>query len=400
MDFAHTRQENDATLFNRLDAIRDGRDLAVLEPFARAYLGLFYDIDSRVPAAARIDLLANPALAAAIKQGLISLLHRPDLPNPDDIARAMLKHETPAMAYAVLAGISLQAALHSDAVYALPEAGLKSAVCLHHAISTFHEDNWYEPLLIQKPQLAAEALLSMWRVLLDEKQNFLPGLRPVLKEPSLAPLFRRVAAPLLKSWRHCRHGVLLQILGQALRVVDRQVLLDTARTVLSDRGDMTQRNQVYWHATAFLLAPEEHGQAMINFMGQEKTKLLPLLDFVIAQLEAESGKPVSLSAMGYACLIRCLAQKFTPQVDLHDNLGEITSKVLWLFYRLACFSSAEGGEALLWLQRIRVLKLYSDIFVAVANYQAQAEKPDYETFVQTLRDQGRVRMKRNWHDAM
>lgn len=398
MDFAFTRQENDASLLSRVDAIRSGQDLEVLEPFAKAYLGLFYDIDNQLPAAERIDLLANPDLSAAIKQGMVGLMNQSRLPTPDTIARAMLKQETQTVGYAVLAGISLQADHQPESVFDLPDAGLKSAICFHHAISTFHEDSWYESLLIKKPDLAAEALLSMWQVLLDAKQDFMPGLRPVLTEESLLPLFSRIAVPLLKTWRRCRNRELIQILSLAIRYVDSKILLEAARNILSDTEQMNLRNQIYWHGTAFLLAPEEHGQDMINFMGQDKIKLLPLLDFVFPLLKDSPDQSFGLSAMGYAYLIRCLAQKFTPQIDFQDNLSDVTVKVLWLFYQLACFSTAEGSEALKWLQRVRVLKLYSDIFDAVVVYQAEVEKPDYQTFIQTIRQEGRLRMKKNRHD--
>lgn len=399
MDFIYTRQENDETLLNRIDAIRLGQDIDVLEPFAKAYLGLFYDIDNQVPAEQRIDLLANPDLAKAIKQGLMILLTQAELPRPESIAQAMLKQDTQDLGHAVLAGISLQAEGHPDAVFDLPANALKAAICFHHAISTFHDDSWYVPLLINKPQLAADALLDMWQVLLDGKQDFLPGLRPILKDKSLLPLFNHIVVPLFKIWRHCRNRDLLQILSLAIRHVDGKILLAAAHSILADVEGMNLRNQVYWHGTAFLLAPEEQGQSMINFMGQDKIKLLPLLDFVIPLLDGQSDTPVSLSAIGYAYLIRCLAQKFTPQLGMNDNLGDISVKVLWLFYQLACFSAEEAGEALQGLRRIRVLKLYSDIFDAIANYQAQADKPDYQTFLQTLRDEGRLRMKKTWHDA-
>ena len=399
MDFAYTRQENDTSLLNRLDAIRDGRDLEVLEPFAKAYLGLFYDIDSNVPAVDRIDLLANPELSAAIKQGFVSLLRQADLPTPEMIATSLLQKEIMATGYIVLAGMSMQQALSPHSISDLPEACLKSAICFHHAISTFHDDSWYEPVLTARPQLAAEALLAMWQVLLDNKQYFLPGLHSVLEKESMLPLFRHCAIALLKTWRHCRHRDLSRLLSLAIHHVEAETLHNTARAALSECTDMSQRNQVYWHATLFLLAPDEHGQDMINFMGQEKIKLLPLLDFVIPLLDSPSAGSFSLSATGYAYLIRCLAQKFTPQIDMHDNLGEITLKVLWLFYQLAGFSNEQAKQALSGLQRVRVLKLYSDIFTAVAAYQTSDDLPDFELFVQRLRDEGRLRMKKNWHDV-
>lgn len=399
MDFAHTRQENDQELLSRIDAIRCGEDLEVLEPFAKAYLGLFYDIDSHIAPQDRISLLANAELAEAITQGLLNVLQRQDLPTPEQIAKASLKQQIPGIGYAVLAGISLLVNKHHDRLYSLPEPSLQSAICFHHFISTFHDDNWYKPLLIEKSVLSAQALLSMWQELINEKNDFLPGLKPVLQDEALRPLFTQLVIPLLQIWRHCRHRDLSQLLSMALRYVDGEVLLETAKDMLS-RGELLNlRNQVYWQATAFLLAPEAQGQNMLNFMGQEKIKLLPFLDFTIPLLEGKNGESFTLSAMGYAFMIRCLAQKFTPQIDMNDNLGEISQKVLWLFYQLACFSETEGAVALKSLRRVRVLKLYSDVFDAIADCQSQADRPDFPSFVKLLREEGRLRMKKNWHDV-
>jgi len=399
VDFGNTRQENDTNLLTRIDAIKTGQDLSVLEPFARAYLGLFYDIDNQLPAEQRIELLANADLAHAVKQGLMAVLYRDDLPTPDSIAQSMLKQETQTVGYAVLAGMSLLTDKQADVVDDLPALALKSSICFHHAISTFHDDNWYLPLITRKPALAAQALLSMWRELLQNKQDFLPGLRPILKDESLIPLFREVAIPLLIDWPHCRKWDLYRILARAIQYVDASPLRDAAQAILSDDRHVSMANQVYWHATAFLLAPEEHVQNMINFMGQEKIKLLPLLDFVIPLLQGHYGQAFNLSAMGYAGLIRCLAQKFTPQIALSDSLSDVTAKVMWLFYKLACFSREEGEGALKSLRRVRVLKLYSDIFDSIAVLQQQTDKPDYAAFLQMLRDEGRLREKKNWHDA-
>lgn len=399
MDFAHTRQENDEALLGRIDAIRGGTDLEVLEPFAKAYLGLFYDIDSHVAPAERLDLLANQELALAIKEGLVNILQKADLPSPQEIARASLTQESLSIGYAILAGVSLYSAVNMGDISKLPEQTLKAAICFHHFISTFHEDDWYRPLIFTKPALAADTLLAMWQVLINEKRDFLPGLRPILREPELTPLLVCIIVPLLRMWRRCRHRDLLQLLSLAILHVDRQTLLAAAQDMLAKGELLSLRNQVYWQATAFLLAPEEQGQNMINFMGQEKIKLLPFLDFVIPLLDKEDQQAFTLSPAGYTFMIRCLAQKFTPQVDVYDNLGEITLKVLWLFYQLACFTAEEGGEALKSLRRVRVLKLYSDIFDAVADYQSGSDRPDFQGFVQALRDEGRLRVKKNWHDV-
>ena len=399
MDFSYTRAENDQNLLARSEAIRKGEDLQVLEPFARAYLGLFYDIDNQLVPSERIDLLANSELSTAIKQGLCNLLHRADMPGIDAITQANLKQENLSIGFAVLAGISLCAEDKACPLLELPAATLKAAICFHHFISTFHEDDWYKPLLLARPELAAETLLTMWQTLISNKQDFLPGMRPILEDQELAPIRRHVIVPLLKIWKHCRHRDLLQLLSLAFIYADSEQLRDASTDMLTKGELLPLRNQVYWQTTAFLLAPEQQGQAMLNFMGQEKIKLLPMLDFIIPLLDNKQAEPFKLSATGYGYLIRCLAQKFTPQVDMYDNLADISLKVLWLFYKLACFSEVEGGKALADLRKVRVLKLYSDIFDAVAHYQAAGDKPEFQVFVQSLRDEGRLRMKKNWHDG-
>ncbi|MDH5445430.1 MAG: hypothetical protein OEY52_07720 [Gammaproteobacteria bacterium] len=399
MDFTYTREDNDQTLLSRIDAIRQGQDLEVLEPFAKVYLGLFYDVDNQIAPAERIDLLANAELATAIKLGLQNVLLRPDLPSVESITEANLNQKNLTIGYVILAGISLYAEQDIEKVYELPEQTRSAAICFHHFISTFHDDNWYQPLLNTQTEQSARALLSMWQVLINKKQDFLPGLKPVIEEPNNVPLFTKIVVPLLLGWTHCRHRDLSSLLSQAIRHADHAELLAAAEEMQKKAELMNLRNQVYWQTTAFLLDPEQQGQNLINFMGQEKIKLLPMLDFIIPLLDNDEDPSFALSATGYGFLIRCLAQKFTPQMDMYDNLGEISLRVLWLFYMLACFSKQEGGETLNSLRKVRVLKLYKEIFNAIADYQLSPDKPDFHNFIQTLRDEGRLRMKKNWHDV-
>lgn len=399
VDFTYTRAENDQTLLSRIDAIRQGQDLDVLEPFAKAYLGLFYDIDNHIPPAERIDLLANKELSQAIQQGLLNVLQREDLPTVEEITRANQKLDNRSIGFAILAGMSLCANKSMHDLYNLPSRTLSAAICFHHLFNTFHEDSWYQSLLTENPQQSAQALLTMWQVLIDNKQDFLPGLKPVIDETENIPLFRLIVVPLLQAWPYCRHRDLFGLLGRAIRYADRASLLDASIDMLEKGELLNLRNQVYWQTTAFLLAPEQHGQRLINFMGQEKMKLLPMLDFVMSLLDSQENEAFQLSANGYGFLIRCLAQKFTPQMDVYNNLGEITVKVLWLFYKLACFSSEDGRAALKTLRKVRVLKIYSDIFDSIAEYQDKPDKPDFQFFVQSLRDEGRLKMKKNWHDV-
>lgn len=398
MDFAHTRQENDDKLLARLDAIRQGQDLEVLEPFARAYLGLYYDIDNHVPPAERIDLLANPTLAEGIRAGFVASLQRTDLPACTEIAIQNHAQQTLPIAYVVLAGMDLLTQDSSQEVLSLSDASLQAALCFHLTTSTFHHNVWYTRLLIEKPKLAGAALLAMWQQLIQQQVSFMPGLHDIIKAEVYKHLLAYVLVPLLRQWQRCRAKDLAVLLSRALRDAAQEDLANVVRETLQDMDKLPIRNRVYWMATGFILEPDIYGQELVNFTGQEKIKLLPLLDFSMAVLTAET-RPIDLSAMGYAYLIRCLAPRFTPQEDGYGNLGEITMKVLWLFYQLACFDDEQGRQALLWLQTVRVLKLYKDVFKHMAGIQQTDNRPDFIAFVAQLREKGHLRMKKKWSDV-
>ena len=399
MDFGITREENDLQLMGRIDAIRQGEDIEVLESFARAYLGLFYDIDNQIAPAERIDLLANPELAESIRAGFIATLQRSDLPSVKAIVTACHAEENLSIGFVVLAGMDLLAKSDRPQILKLNEANLHAAICFHLTTSTFHHNDWYKQLLLEQPELVGDALLSMWRILLQKKSSLLPGLHEITGHEKYHKVLSYVLVPLLNDWSECRAKELSVLLGHALIKTTHSDLLQVAKNMLATAESLPVRNHVYWMATAFIIEPQTYGQELINFMGQEKMKLLPLLDYVLSILSGENAS-VTLSSMGYAYLVRCLAVRFTPQEDNYGNLGDITMKVLWLFYQLSRDQSEQGQEALQWLQKIRVLKLYKDVFAHMASLQKSVEPvTGFDEFVVTLREHGYLRMKIKWSDS-
>ncbi|MDH5180228.1 MAG: hypothetical protein OEZ39_07360 [Gammaproteobacteria bacterium] len=398
MDFASTRHENDAKLLSRLDGIRSGRDLEVLEPFAKAYLGLYYDIDSRIPANERVGLLAGPDLSEAVHAGFVAALQCSDLPAGGEIAGQSHEHKSQPLAFVVLAGMDLLSHNSPAAVTDLPDNVLRAAICFHLTTNTFHTDVWYDALLKAKPQLAGDALLQLWQPMLQQDNVVLPGLHEIMQRHEYQPVLAHVLIPLLRLRPDCPARELAGMLERALLEIDPAELGRLIQTIIPVLETLPLRNRVYWLAAGFLLDPAQYTQTMILFMGQEKIKLLPLLDFSQAVLKAQ-GQRFRLSAMGYAALIRCLAPRFTPQEDQNGSLGEITVSVLWFFYQLACMHDATGQEALHWLQTVRVLKLYKEVFKQMATIQQSGTLPDFPDFVAQLREKGYLRMKKKWSDV-
>jgi hypothetical protein len=102
--FTQARKDNDERLLGRLDDLRRGEDMQVLEPFARAYLGMFYEIDDRIDPQKKVAMLANSEVASAVMEGFISSLHRNDIPPPYEIGECLSQDESIPVGYVVLAG--------------------------------------------------------------------------------------------------------------------------------------------------------------------------------------------------------------------------------------------------------------------------------------------------------
>ena len=93
LDFELTRRENDEQLLPQLESIRSGENFHALIPFAKAYLGLFYVIDSELAAVEKIQLLANKELAEAVLDGFKASVLRDDIPTVEQIGEAMAKQK-------------------------------------------------------------------------------------------------------------------------------------------------------------------------------------------------------------------------------------------------------------------------------------------------------------------
>jgi hypothetical protein len=395
------RHENRPLLEGRLDEIQKGEALDALEPFAKAYLGMFYDIDSNITPEARIYLLVDEEMVVPITSGLRQAVQQQRFPSPVEIAEAMGDDEQLGIGYIALAGMDLF--LHQQGqVEKLSAATLKAVICFHYANSTYHQDDWLLPLLKQAPALAAEAYIEFWQVLCHKGITYLPGLQVILEKDELLPLRDRVIVAAVSLMRNKRPKELARMLLAALKTEATQALYETACEVLQQPEAIGIRQQVYWQATAFILEPGARGNILSGFVGQEKIKILPLLDFINWVLQ---DNPQRLSGEAIGELIRIIAPKFTPQKDNYGNLSDITLKVAGLFYLLAINPTLPATQVTKKLRRVRVLKLYNEVLDEVEALQTKLATeelnapPDAETFIQQLHTSGKLKSKKKWSDT-
>lgn len=371
MDFDEARARADDKLGGRIAAIAAGRAPEVLDPFAKAYLGLFLEIDDALPRDDRVRLLASEPLAEALLSGFEALLQRDDLPDPARIGQRLARGERYPLGYPVLAGVERRLARDPGSLLDLPPATLASALCFHFANTASHRHPWVATLLTERPDLCADALTRFWDPLREHTKEFLPGLRDVLRTEGADALRGQLVPTLLEHWPASGHGVQRELLLTALRTLDHDLLLALARRRLA-QGDADVKRRVYWLATAYLLAPREFAQPLLEYASRWREKTLPLLDFTCAVLgqERESGMAVAPATLAH--LLRIIAPTFRRNAPATGGLDAVAGQVLSLFERLAADASDEAAAAVAGLRRVRVMGMYADVLADVQRRQSAA----------------------------
>lgn len=393
-----TRLENDRTLLPRLEAIQRGEDIESLERFAKAYLGMFLDIDNSIPPQERIVILANPELAKAIRHGFAAVLDRGVFPDEQTIADAMMDERPIAIGYVLLAALDLFANESRYAVDTLPAATIRAAICLHYAAKTELRDKWFEQILRSRQDEVALALTAFWQVLIARDCDHLPGLYQIIRNSEFDNISRRVVLPILARLQHCRKAVLRDLLQAAFRVCDHIELQRVCESALDNWNRADPGRYVLWLTSAFLLQPETHAFALAEYCGLSKEKILPLLDFSVLVLQGDGGQRLALPAAAYARLLRIIAAKFTPQLDRYDKLSDITQKLMYLFYRLTIVDDTETATAIRQLEQIRVMKLYKNILSLVMALREQPQSLPFADFLDRLQATGAVKIRKKWSD--
>jgi hypothetical protein len=391
-----TRLENDRNLLTKLAVLQTGQDIESLERFAKAYLGMYLDIDNNIPPQDRINILANTALAEAIQQGFEAILNQDNFPSEVQIADAMMNDQPIAIGYILLAALDL---FRNDPRYSinkLPSATVRTAICFHYAAKTELQDKWFMQILAQRQDEVAQALIAFWQQLVIRDCDHLPGLYQIISHAQYDAISRRVVLPLLASLSHCRKAVLRDLLHAALRVCDHAELSGICNTALANWNRADPGRFVLWLTTAFLLQPEPYAMPLAEYCGHSKEKILPLLDFSVLVLQGDEQQRLPLPAEAYAKLLRVIAAKFAPQLDRYGNLSDITQKVMYLFYRLS--KAADAAAAIQRLGQVRVMKLYKEILAFVADLHARRQILTFDAFLAELQAADSVKSRKKWSD--
>jgi len=394
-----TRQENDRRLLPLADEIKSGRSIENLERFAKAYLGMYLDMDNSIPPADRIHILANPKLASLVYSGFTTVLQNRAFAGPEKIADSVFSDHL-AEGYILLAALDLCETKNRNTINSLADNTVVATICYSYAYKNEIKEQWLRSILLQRPNEAIRAFTEFWQQLIILGTDHLPGIYFIIRHTEFDHISRSVLLPVLKSWLHVRKKLLRDLLRCALRTVEHAQLYKLAESAITNWKPAEPSRYMLWLACAFLLQPNKHHSMLTEYAGRTKEKLIPLLDFSYWVLHTDQLTLPQLNAEAYATLIRIIAAKITPQKDRYGELCDNTRKVMFLFYLLAC--ATDKHPSIKTLLKVRVMKLYNPIleFIddEVITSDARSISEQYDQFLKILIQRNLIQPRIKWSD--
>ena len=407
MDFELTRRENDERLLSQIASIKTAENIKILIPFAKAYLGMFYVIDSRLDASEKVKLLANTELADAIFEGFISSLERYDLPSIEEIGAAVAEKKEFAEGYVILAGLDLVAKKSLTEINNINSDIIKKAVAFHFSNKSCFSDSWFDYLLNEHKEKIIPAICQYWVAILKNKVSYLPGRNLVLSDKLDIQVVKETILPLLENWTQCKTKTLSQLLHLAFRYSDAKSFLAVCESVLDKDELLNEKTRLYWIAAAYLISPDKYFSRLSSYVGRVKLKIMPLLDFIVLILRDKDKINIKFSDKMVIQLIRMIAPIFPPQHHVYGALGglDINSKnVMLLFYHLVCSAEKNVTSEIKSLRKARVMKIYSAVIDNLLelhickNNKENFSLPDFESYIETLAKENSLQGRSNKFD--
>jgi hypothetical protein len=395
LDFELTRFENDERLLPQIESIKTADNIQVLIPFAKAYLGMFYVIDSELAAKEKVKLLANNELATSIFEGFLSSLSRNDLPSIEKIGHAMAEKKEFAEGYVILAGLDLIAKKSLADINDLNLELIEKAVGFHFSNKSGYSNIWFDYLISEHKEKIIPAICRYWVALLNNRATFLPGRNFILGNQPDIQIVQYCVLPLLENWSQCKAKTLSLLLQLAFKYSDKNDFLTVCENALNNDETLNEKTRLYWITAAYLISPDKYYTRLSDYVGRVKLKIMPLLDFVVLIMNDHNEINIEFNNKIVIQLLRMIAPIFPPQHHVYGALGalDINSKnVMLMFYFLACSKDKNVTNEIKTLRKARIMKIYSAVIDNLLELHIRKNNeenflfPDFDEYIATLVD--------------
>lgn len=372
-DFEQARSVTHEKLVDRLDDLGEGKDIKSLESFAKAYLGMYLDLDKSLAPEERVHLLADDDVIESIWSGFDTVLLSKKLATPEAIGRKYASDQRLPQGYIALAAIDRR--IRNQSVD-LPEMDiddqlLESLICFHYVDRNELQNQWLEYAVRDRAALFSDAMLRFWRAIQAAGVERYPGFRDILYKEDYQQVLAHLVLPTLQSIERIHKKLLPALLLAAFRSVSHSELLAVCRLRLNQDEDMRVAHHVYWLCSAYLLAPNEYMQVLFDYVGRTREKAVPMLNFIELMLRNRQSAALHITADMLADLLAMLAPRFRPVRDQFGRFDDNVAKIAWLFELLGQDKSDSARQALQRLRAIRVMRLHSELLDRVEQAHRQ-----------------------------
>lgn len=351
------RERNSTRLRPLREQIRAGRHCDLLIPYAKAYLGLFLNLDNRLPPDQRLAGFVDQALLPDIYQGFVASLGVTSFPTPEQFASLDPPTELE-RCWILLASFERGIDQSGDDFFDSVSSPVRqSAFCFVMTLEQGERPDWPARYLARHQREAEQALMASWKGSRAATADVLPGMDWYFGQP-VTPSTELIYW-IMVNWRHMSYGDCYALLYTAVRFGEPGRLVALADAALQE--DFPVRIRMLWCGVALVSDPLRHAQALQGLCGFNKEKIVPLLDFCVSVLEfvPEPERRARISA----ALIRIAGPKFRP----FDDSDPIVAKLAFLLTVLAEGPLPVRQELIEALDKVRVLRAYRPALRDICN---------------------------------
>ncbi len=296
----------------------------------------------------------NEQLTDAALEAIRRAIERDDLPSAEEIVHLRRRHLMSAFVWPVLIGLADRSA---DEVTAFGETRLRTALaCRLLQLGLAQEAAWYKQCVRERPELTAEVLLLVGRVLFAAGETSFPDLHQLADDDAHAEVARRATLPLLRTFPARAKNPQLILLDALLRSGLRHLTTDdqdlASFRALIDRKarqrSTTRVARVRWLAAGLVLDPDRFLPELDREIGDSDQRIRSLARFFAP---FEHGRHKGLTPAALEFLIRTLGRHSKPLIaDLTvqptDGIAVLLPQLITQMSRDPSPSTTEGLAAL------------------------------------------------------
>lgn len=351
------RARNSARLAPMLEQVRAGTDCDLLIPCAKAYLGLFLNLDNSLTPHDRLASFVDSGLLPSVYEGFANAVQQFSFPQVAEFSE--LNNEARLEpCWVILAAIELGLQDQGNQyIDHMPAEVRKTAFCFVMTLEQGDRPAWPAYYAEHFQHELEQALIGSWSGRPARDSDYLAG---------MDWYFENISKPdpglvywLASHWQHFHYGNTYHLLSLAVEYCQADELQELSQKAL--QREMPVKVKMLWCSLGLVSDPQHYAARLQTLCGFNKEKIVPLLDFCISVMKFIDD-PVRRAQIS-AALIRIAGPKFPP----FDSSDPIVAKLLYAQQILARCPYDERKKLISELLTVRVLRAYKPALQAMTD---------------------------------